>query len=144
MAIIKHVADGLELAKEHNLPDLVTEFIRTHHGTSNTGYFYSKYLSEGGDPNDVDCFYYKGKKPHTKEQVILMICDSVEAASRTLKDNSQETFSEFVENIVEGKIIIGQLDEADISIKQLNTVKEVLKGYLSQLYHDRVVYPGIN
>ena len=73
-----------------------------------------------------------------------MICDSVEAASRTLKDNSQETFSEFVENIVEGKIIIGQLDEADISIKQLNTVKEVLKGYLSQLYHDRVVYPGSN
>jgi len=144
VAIIKHVADGLELAKEHNLPDLVTEFIRTHHGTSNTGYFYSKYLSEGGDPNDVDCFYYKGKKPHTKEQVILMICDSVEAASRTLKDNSQETFSEFVENIVEGKIIIGQLDEADISIKQLNTVKEVLKGYLSQLYHDRVVYPGSN
>ncbi len=144
MAIIKHVQDGLDLAKEHDLPDLVTDFIRTHHGTSNTGYFYSKYLREGGDPNDVDCFFYKGSKPRSKEQVILMICDSVEAASRTLKDNSPETFSEFVENIVEGKIIIGQLDEADITIKQLNTVKEVLKSYLSQLYHERVLYPTVN
>ena len=140
-AIIKHVTDGLELAKEHKLPDLVTEFIRTHHGTSNTGYFYTKYLNEGGDPEDVDCFFYKGRKPHTKEQIILMICDSVEAASRTLKDNSTETFSDFVENIVAGKMKIGQFDEAEISIKQLNAVKEVLKGYLSQIYHERVAYP---
>ena len=72
----------------------------------------------------------------------LMLCDSIEAAARTLKDNSPETFSEFVENIVEGKIIIGQLDEADVSIRQLNTIKEVLKGYLSQIYHERVVYPN--
>ncbi len=142
--IIKHVSDGLELAKEYNLPALVTDFIRTHHGTSNTGYFYAKYLNAGGDPKDVDCFFYKGSKPRSKEQVILMLCDSVEAASRTLKDNSPETFSEFVENIVENKILIGQLDDADISIKQLNTVKEVLKSYLSQLYHERVVYPGRN
>ncbi|MBO4231199.1 MAG: HDIG domain-containing protein [Bacteroidales bacterium] len=142
--IIRHVSDGLELAKEHNLPNLVTEFIRTHHGTSNTGYFYTKYLNEGGDPNDVDCFFYKGAKPRSKEQVILMLCDSVEAASRTLKDNTPETFSEFVENIVASKIRIGQLDDADISIKQLNTVKEVLKSYLSQLYHERVVYPNRN
>ena len=73
-----------------------------------------------------------------------MICDSVEAASRTLKDNAPDTFSDFVESIVEGKIIIGQLDEADISIKQINTVKEVLKGYLSQIFHERVVYPQVN
>ncbi|MBO6249219.1 MAG: HDIG domain-containing protein, partial [Bacteroidales bacterium] len=124
IAIIKHVQDGLELAKEYNLPTLVTDFIKTHHGTSNTGYFYAKYLNEGGDPSDVDCFFYKGAKPRSKEQVILMLCDSVEAASRTLKDNSPETFSNFVEKIVEGKINIGQLDDADISIKQLNTVKE--------------------
>ena len=140
-AIIKHVSDGLELARQHKLPDLVTEFIRTHHGTSNTGYFYTKYLNDGGDPNDVDCFFYKGRKPQTKEQIILMICDSVEAASRTLKDNSPETFSSFIENIVGGKMKIGQFDEADISIKQLNAVKEVLKGYLSQIYHERVAYP---
>ena len=141
MAIINHVSDGVELAEEYKIPDPITEFIRTHHGTSNTGYFYNKYLNEGGDPSDVSCFFYKGRKPQTKEQIILMICDSVEAASRTLKDNSPETFSTFVENIVAGKMNIGQFDEADISLKQLNTVKEVIKGYLSQIYHERVAYP---
>ena len=141
VAIINHVSDGVELAEEYKIPDPITEFIRTHHGTSNTGYFYNKYLNEGGDPSDVSCFFYKGRKPQTKEQIILMICDSVEAASRTLKDNSPETFSTFVENIVAGKMNIGQFDEADISLKQLNTVKEVIKGYLSQIYHERVAYP---
>jgi len=71
-----------------------------------------------------------------------MVCDSVEAASRTLKDNSPETFSAFVESIVAGKMKAGQFDEADISIKQLNTVKQVLKNYLGQIYHERIVYPG--
>ena len=140
-AIIKHVSDGLELAAEYRLPDVIREFILTHHGTSNTSYFYNKYLNEGGDPNDVSDFFYKGRKPQTKEQIILMICDTLEAASRTLKDNSAATFSVFVENIVASKMKIGQFDQADISIKDLNTVKETLKAYLSQIYHERVVYP---
>ena len=140
-AIIKHVSDGLELAAENRLPDVIQDFILTHHGTSNTSYFYNKYLNEGGDPNDVSDFFYKGRKPQTKEQIILMICDTLEAASRTLKDNSAATFSVFVENIVASKMKIGQFDRADISIKDLNTVKETLKAYLSQIYHERVVYP---
>lgn len=140
-AIIKHVSDGLELAAENRLPDVIQDFILTHHGTSNTSYFYNKYLNEGGDPNDVSDFFYKGRKPQTKEQIILMICDTLEAASRTLKDNSAATFSVFVENIVASKMKIGQFDHADISIKDLNTVKETLKAYLSQIYHERVVYP---
>lgn len=140
-AIIKHVFDGLELAAENRLPDVIQDFILTHHGTSNTSYFYNKYLNEGGDPNDVSDFFYKGRKPQTKEQIILMICDTLEAASRTLKDNSAATFSVFVENIVASKMKIGQFDQADISIKDLNTVKETLKAYLSQIYHERVVYP---
>lgn len=140
-AIIKHVSDGLELAAENRLPDVIHDFILTHHGTSNTSYFYNKYLNEGGDPNDVSDFFYKGRKPQTKEQIILMICDTLEAASRTLKDNSAATFSVFVENIVASKMKIGQFDQADISIKDLNTVKETLKAYLSQIYHERVVYP---
>ena len=144
IAIINHVTDGLELAKEHKLPDPVTDFILTHHGTSNTGYFYTKFLNEGGNPEEADCFFYKGMKPKTKEQVILMLCDSVEAASRTLKDNTPESFSELVDKIVQGKISLGQLDEAIITIKQLNTVKEVLKGYLLQIYHERVAYPQRN
>lgn len=140
-AIIKHVSDGLELAAGNRLPDVIQDFILTHHGTSNTSYFYNKYLNEGGDPNDVSDFFYKGRKPQTKEQIILMICDTLEAASRTLKDNSAATFSVFVENIVASKMKIGQFDQADISIKDLNTVKETLKAYLSQIYHERVVYP---
>ena len=140
-AIIKHVSDGLELAAENRLPDVIQDFILTHHGTSNTSYFYNKYLNEGGDPNDVSDFFYKGRKPQTKAQIILMICDTLEAASRTLKDNSAATFSVFVENIVASKMKIGQFDQADISIKDLNTVKETLKAYLSQIYHERVVYP---
>ncbi len=140
-AIIKHVSDGLELAAEYRLPGVIREFILTHHGTSNTSYFYNKYLNEGGNPDDVSDFYYPGRKPQTKEQIILMICDTLEAASRTLKDNSAATFSTFVENIVASKMKIGQFDEADISIKELNTVKETLKAYLSQIYHERVVYP---
>lgn len=140
-AIIKHVSDGLELAAENRLPDVIQDFILTHHGTSNTSYFYNKYLNEGGDPNDVSDFFYKGRKPQTKEQIILMICDALEAASRTLKDNTAATFSVFVENIVASKMKIGQFDQADISIKDLNTVKETLKAYLSQIYHERVVYP---
>lgn len=140
-AIIKHVSDGLELAAENRLPDVIQDFILTHHGTSNTSYFYNKYLNEGGDPNDVSDFFYPGRKPQTKEQIILMVCDTLEAASRTLKDNSAATFSTFVENIVASKMKIGQFDEADISIKELNTVKETLKAYLSQIYHERVVYP---
>lgn len=140
-AIIKHVSDGLEIAAEYGLPEVIREFILTHHGTSNTSYFYNKYLNEGGNPDDVSDFFYPGCKPQTKEQIILMICDTLEAASRTLKDNSAATFSTFVENIVASKMKIGQFDEADISIKDLNTVKETLKSYLSQIYHERVVYP---
>lgn len=140
-AIIRHVTDGLELAAENRLPGVIAEFILTHHGTSNTSYFYNKYLNEGGDPNDVGDFFYPGRKPQTKEQIILMICDTLEAASRTLKDNSAATFSTFVENIVASKMKMGQFDESEISIKDLNTVKATLKAYLSQIYHERVVYP---
>ncbi len=140
--IISHVSDGLELAARHKLPEVIRKFILTHHGTSSTGYFYNKYITEGGDPYDSDAFFYRGEKPSTKEQVILMICDTVEAASRTLKEYSQKTFSDFVEKMVGFKMQAGQLDEADITLKEINIVKDVLKNYLSQIYHERIVYPG--
>ena len=140
-AITRHVTDGLKIAAQHSLPDVIKEFIRSHHGTSCTGYFYNKYINEGGSPDDVSEFFYKGVKPRTKEQVILMICDTVEAASRTLKDNSPETFSNLVETLVDSKMKMGQFDESEISIRDLNKVKKVIKGYLSQVYHDRIAYP---
>lgn len=139
--IIKHVADGLVLADKYGLPGVIKEFIQTHHGTTPTGYFLTKYLNDGGNPDDVSPFYYDGVKPTTKEQVILMICDAVEAASRSLKDYTHESISELVERIVGGKMAEGQLDEADISLMEINVVKAEIKSYLQQMYHSRVAYP---
>ena len=138
--IIAHVQDGLEIAKANKLPNEVSDFILTHHGTSFTASFYNQYLNEGGDPNDVEDFYYKGRKPRTKEEVILMICDSVEAASRTLKEYTPASFDKFVEDMVAMKEKSGQFQEAEITIRELNIVKATLKKYLQQLYHERVEY----
>ena len=140
--IIRHVPDGVEIAQKHRLPDQVVDFIRTHHGTTTTGYFYNKFLQAGGDPQLAGDFRYPGMKPLTKEQIILMLCDSVEAASRTLTEYTPEAYSAFVEKIVAGKMSEGQFDRADISISELGTVKETLKQYLAQIHHERVVYPS--
>ncbi len=139
--IIRHVDDGLAIAEENRIPNEIQAFIRTHHGTSPAGYFLNKYLNEGGDPNDVAEFYYHGQKPTTKEEVIMMICDSIEAASRTLKDFSPESCDRFVEGIVAGKEKAGQLEDADITIHELNLMKRMLKTYVQQIYHGRVAYP---
>ena len=109
--------------------------------TSCTGYFYNKYLNEGGDPAEVSEFFYNGRKPVTKEQVILMLCDGVEAASRSLKDYSAESISDLVEKIVGGKIEDGQLSDAEISLSELNVIKDVMKNHIQQIYHVRVAYP---
>ena len=138
--IIAHVADGLAIAKANKLPDEVSDFIQTHHGTSFTASFYNQYLNEGGDPADVEDFHYKGRKPRTKEEVILMICDSVEAASRTLKEYTPEAFDKFVEAMVAAKENSGQFAQAEITIREMNIVKATLKNYLQQLYHERIEY----
>lgn len=139
--IIRHVSDGLAMADRHGLPEIIRDFIKTHHGTTSTGYFYTKYLNDGGDPDDVAEFFYDGEKPVTKEQVILMLCDAVEAASRSLKDYSQEHISALVDRIVDGKANDGQLTNSAISLHELNVVKDVIKSYLQQMYHSRVSYP---
>lgn len=139
--IISHIQNGVELAEKYGLPSIIKDFILTHHGTSCTGYFYNRYLNEGGDPADSAEFFYKGSKPVTKEQVILMLCDGVEAASRSLKDHSAETISELVEKMVSGKVEDGQLSDAEISLSELNIVKDVLKNHIQQMYHVRVAYP---
>lgn len=139
--IIRHVSDGLALADRYGLPEVLKDFIRTHHGTTNTAYFYNKYLNDGGDPDDVAEFYYDGVKPTTKEQVILMLCDTIEAASRSLKDYSPENVSSLVDRIIEGKVDDCQLSNADISLRELNILKDVIKSYLMQMHHSRVAYP---
>ena len=139
--IIRHVSDGLAMAEKNGLPEIIKEFIASHHGTTSTAYFLTQYLNAGGNPEDVSDFYYNGLKPLTKEQVILMICDGVEAASRSLKDYSPESIAGLVDRIVEGKIKEEQLSDADISIREINRLKEVIKAYLQQMYHSRVSYP---
>ena len=138
--IIAHVSDGIAIAKANNLPVEVSDFILTHHGTSFTASFYNQYLNQGGDPDDVGDFYYKGRKPRTKEEVILMICDSVEAASRTLKEYTPAAFDTFVEAMVAAKEKSGQFEQAEITIREMNIVKATIKSYLQQLYHERIEY----
>lgn len=139
--IIRHVSDGIALAQKHGLPEVICDFIRTHHGTTPAAYFLNTYLNAGGDPEDVADFYYDGVKPTTKEHVILMCCDALEAASRSLKDYSPESISGLVERIVNGKIADGQLVDADITLRELATIKDTMKTYLQQMYHSRVAYP---
>ena len=139
--IIRHMQDGVEIARKNHLPDAIVDFIRSHHGTTTTGYFYSQFLRDGGDPALAGEFRYPGIKPVSKEQIILMLSDSVEAASRTLKEFTPEAYSAFVERIVAGKMDEGQFDRADITISELGTVKETLKQYLAQIHHERIVYP---
>ena len=139
--IIRHVTDGMEIANRIGLPKVISDFIITHHGTSCTGYFWNIFLRDGGDPSQIKTFTYPGRKPHTQEQVLLMLCDSIEAASRTLSDFAPASVDAFVEKMVAGKMNEGQMEEADLSIKDLVTVKNVLKQYLVQVHHERVEYP---
>ena len=139
--IIKHVTDGVELAQAHKLPSVITDFIRTHHGTTCVSFFYDKYLKEGGDPELKKEFLYPGPTPTTKEQVILMLSDSIEAASRTLRDYSQESISALVDRIFAYKIEDGQLEQADITLKEIDTIKIVMQTYLGQMHHQTIQYP---
>ena len=139
--IIRHVSDGLAMADKYGLPDVLKDFIRSHHGTTATGYFLNQYLNDGGNPDEVSEFYYNGVKPSTKEEVILMLCDAVEAASRSLKDYSPASIEGLVDRIIDGKADDGQLSDSDISLREVNVVRQVMKAYLQQMYHSRVSYP---
>lgn len=142
--IIRHVSDGMAMAEKHGLPKEIRDFIISHHGTTCTGYFYNKFLNEGGNPDEIGDFRYDGVRPETKEQVILMICDAVEAASRSLKDYSKENVSALVDRIIDGKAQEGQFSDSEISIRDLNILRETIKSYLMQMYHSRVAYPKRN
>lgn len=140
-AIIRHVDDGLALARKSNLPENVSSFIASHHGRSMTLYFYNVYCNNGGDPENKEPFTYNGRLPRTREQVVVMMADAVEAASRTLKDYSEESISALVDTILATKFDDSQLAEADISIREINVVKDSFKHYLGQIYHARIAYP---
>ncbi|MBQ7222410.1 MAG: HDIG domain-containing protein [Bacteroidales bacterium] len=141
--IIHHVTDGCDIARKGHLPEIIVDFILTHHGTDKVTYFYNQYVNQGGDPADVDDFTYPGKKPDTKEEAVLMLADSVEAASRTLKEHKEENIRHLVNSIIQKKIDDGQLSVADISLKEIDAVRECFISHLLQIYHGRIEYPKL-
>lgn len=138
--IIDHVIDGIEIAKKNKLPDRVIDFIRTHHGTSMVYYFYMK-EKELGDTINEDDFRYPGPKPYSKETAILMMCDSVEAASKSLKEPSSTKIDKFVESIIDKQMENGQFLNANITFKEIQSIKKVLKTKLANIFHLRIEYP---
>lgn len=138
--IINHVIDGIEIAKKNNLPDRVIDFIRTHHGTSVVYYFYMKEKEQFTDTNILN-FKYPGPKPFSKETAILMMCDSVEAASKSLKEPTSSKIDDFVENIIDKQMGDDQFLNANITFKEIQSIKKVLKHKLANIYHLRIEYP---
>lgn len=142
LVIMSHVKDGTALARAYKVPEEVMRFIPEHHGTSLIKYFYMRALEqdeEAAPPSDV--FRYPGPKPHSKETVIGMLADSVEAASRTLEEPTYERLRDLVEKIVNSKFTDGQFDEAPVTLQDLRKIIDSFASSLSAIYHVRIEYP---
>jgi cyclic-di-AMP phosphodiesterase PgpH len=140
--IIEHVTKGVELAKKHNLPPQVIDFIRTHHGTTTVRYFYKSFINQNpGVKVDQEKFRYPGPIPFSKETAVLMMADSVEAASRSLTDLNEETINNLVESIIDYQMAEDQFVNADITFKDISKIKEIFKKKLINIYHIRIKYP---
>lgn len=138
--IISHVLEGIEMARKNKIPDRVIDFIRTHHGTSLVYYFYKKEMEHEADSLEAD-FRYPGPIPFSKETAILMMADSVEAASKSLKNPTFLMIDEFVDKIIGSQMKSGQFLNSDITFKDIETIKKILKKKLTNIYHLRVEYP---
>jgi len=141
-AIVDHIAGGVALAKKNGLPSVIIDFIKTHHGTTRVEYFYRSYVNKYPDKQvDEKLFRYPGPRPRTKEEAILMIADSLEAASKSLKEPGEKDIDDLVEKIVAGKITQGQLEKSNLTFKELDICKRAFKKLLRSIYHVRVEYP---
>ena len=138
--IINHVAEGIEMAKKSKLPDRIIDFIRTHHGSSWVYYFYKKAQEIGEDVDEKD-FRYPGPRPFSKETAILMMSDSVEAASKSLREPTVDKIQQFVDSIINKQIDEKQFNDCNITLSEIETVKKVLSKKLINIYHLRVEYP---
>ncbi|MCL2497441.1 MAG: HDIG domain-containing protein, partial [Symbiobacteriaceae bacterium] len=142
--LFAHVKDGLELGKEHKLPEQILQFIRSHHGTSEAGYFYRRAVAEAGEGEEVQMadFCYPGPKPPNKEVAVVMLADACEATVRTLQVPSEENITKTVERICRERLNNGQLDDCDLTIRDLNRVMATLTKTLMSVYHRRITYPA--
>lgn len=142
--IIAHTAEGLKLAKHHNLPKVIGQFIASHHGTSKVRYFYNNWCNNHpGEKPDETKFCYPGPKPQNKETAILMMADAVEARSRSMSVYTEEAISEMVEQMVGTQVAEGQLAETNLSFKNVEDIKAVFKERLIQMNHHRIAYPEL-
>jgi putative nucleotidyltransferase with HDIG domain len=138
--ITDHVIRGIELAKKYQLPDRIIDFIRTHHGTSFVYYFYMK-EKEMNENIDVKKFQYKGPIPFSRETAILMICDAAEAASKSLKQPTAQSINDLIDKIVEKQKSDNQFINSNITFREIEMIKKVVKRKLMNIYHLRVAYP---
>ena len=142
--IISHITDGLKLAEKHNLPKVIKDFISTHHGRGLTKYFYISYKNEHPDEEvNAEKFRYPGPNPFTKEQAILMMADSVEAASRSLPEYTEESIGTLVDKIIDAQVAEGFFKECPITFKDIALVKALFKEKLKTMYHTRISYPEL-
>ena len=140
--IIEHVSGGVEIARKNGIPQHVINFIRTHHGNTTVRYFYHRQQELYANKQvDRTKFMYPGPIPFSKEMVVLMMCDSIEAASRSLKEVNQRNISDLVDNIVNYQILEDQFNDANITYREINTAKQIIKNRLMNIYHVRIEYP---
>ncbi|MEE4001821.1 HDIG domain-containing metalloprotein [Tenacibaculum sp. FZY0031] len=138
--ILDHVINGIEIAKKHKLPDRIIDFIRTHHGTSVTYYFY-KQEQENNPDVDIQKFQYQGPIPFSKETAILMMCDAAEAASKSLKNPTAQSIDVLIDRIVDKQKNDNQFINSDITFREIEKIKKIIKNKLMNIYHLRVEYP---
>ncbi len=143
LVIMSHVKEGVDLAKEYKLNPVLIDFIQQHHGNSLVYYFYRRALESLEEDREVkeEGFRYPGPKPNTKETAVVLLADSVEAATRALREPAPENIKEVVHKIINNKFIDGQLDECDLTLKDLEKISSVFVRILSGIYHNRIIYP---
>lgn len=143
--VISHVTEGLRLAEKADLPTLIQDFIRTHHGAGMAKYFYVQYKNNHPDEDiDEELFHYPGPNPFTREQAILMMADAVEAASRSLSEYTEESISALVNKLIDGQVNDGFFHDCAITFRDIQTAKDVLIERLKAIYHTRIAYPELH
>lgn len=142
--VLSHVSNGVSMAKKEHLPQPITDFITTHHGTSKARYFYNTYKNQHPDEEvDESLFTYPGPRPFTREQGILMMADAVEARSRSLQEYTEQSIDEMVEQMVSAQMNDGQLRDTPLTFKDIENIKAVFKQKLQNIYHHRITYPEL-
>jgi hypothetical protein len=146
LIITSHVKDGIEIAKEYKLPKVIRDAIEQHHGTSLVKYFYVTAKNSSERPEEVkeEDFKYSGPIPKSKENAILMLADGVEAAVRSISEPTKGKIEEMVNNIIKARLNEGQLDNCDLTLKDLDKIRTAFLKALSGIYHQRIEYPSEN